>query len=120
MSGCMVTSIGPLWPKKQTAPTAKEKLSAKYHHLTIDWKRGYLFCFRTTLETQLREFQFNILSRIVFTNKKLFHFGIAESDKCVFCQTEVESIEHLFFSCKISSNFLETRLVLAKRQQYCC
>ena len=44
--------------KKQTTPTAKEKLSAKYHHLTIDWKRVYLLSFRTTLETKLREFQF--------------------------------------------------------------
>ena len=30
---------------------------------------------------------------------------MAESDKCVFGQTEVESIEHLLFSCKISSVF---------------
>ena len=91
--------------KKQTTPTAKEKLSAKYHHLTIDWKRVYLLSFRTTLETKLWEFQFKILNRIVFTNEKLFRFGMAESDKCVFCQTEVESIEHLLFSCKISSVF---------------
>ena len=93
--------------KKQTTPTAKdrEKLSAKYHHLTIDWKRVYLLSFRTTLETKLREFQFKILNRIVFTNEKPFCFGMAESDKCAFCQTEVESIEHLLFSCKISSVF---------------
>ena len=91
--------------KKQTTPTAKdrEKLSAKYHRLTIDWKRVYLLSFRTTLETKLREFQFKILNRIVFTNEKLFRFDMAESDKCAFCQTEVESIEHLLFSCKISS-----------------
>ena len=31
-----------LWRKKQTTPAAKEKLSAKYHHLTVDWKRVYL------------------------------------------------------------------------------
>ena len=37
--------------KKQTTLTAKEKLSAKYHYLTIDWKRVYLLSFRTTLET---------------------------------------------------------------------
>ena len=93
--------------KKQTTPTAKdrEELSAKYHHLTIDWKRVYLLSFRTTLETKLREFQFKILNRIVFTNEKLFRFDMAESDKCAFCQTEVESIEHLLFSCKISSVF---------------
>ena len=90
---------------KQTTPTAKEKLSVKYHHLTIDWKRVYLLPFRTTLETKLREFQFKILNRIVFTNEKRFRFDMAESDKCAFCQTEVKSIEHLLFSCKISSVF---------------
>ena len=90
---------------KQTTPTAKEKLSVKYHHLTIDWKRVYLLSFRTTLETKLREFQFKILNRIVFTNEKRFRFDMAESDKCAFCQTEVKSIEHLLFSCKISSVF---------------
>ena len=107
--------------KKQTTPIAKdrEKLSAKYHHLTIDWKRVYLLSFRTTLETKLREFQFKILNRIVFTNEKRFRFGMAEPDKCVCCQTEVESIEHLLFSCKISSVFWEHNcLVLAARQQY--
>ena len=92
--------------KKQTTPAAKEKLSAKYHHLTIDWKRVYLLSFLTTLETKLREFQFKILNRIVFTNEKLFRFDMAQSDKCAaFCQTEVESIEHLLFSRKISSVF---------------
>ena len=96
---------GSLLAKKQTTPTAKEKLSVKYHHLTIDWKRVYLLSFRTTLETKPWEFQFKILNRIVFTNEKLFRVGMAESDKCVFCQTEVESIEHLLFSCKISSVF---------------
>ena len=66
--------------KKQTTPTAKdrEKLTAKYHRLTIDWKRVYLLSFRTTLETKLREFQFKILNRIVFTNEKLFRFDMAE------------------------------------------
>ena len=46
-----------------------------------------------------------MLNRIVFTNEKLFCFDMAESDKCAFCQTEVESIEHLRFSCKIASVF---------------
>ena len=93
--------------KKQTTPTAKdrEKLSAKYHRLTIDWERVYLLSFRTTLETKLKEFQFKILNRIVFTNERLLRFDMAESDKFAFCQTEVESIEHLLFSCKISSVF---------------
>ena len=48
---------------------------------------------------------FKILNRIVFTNEKLFRFGMAESPSCAFYQTEVESVEHLLFSCRVSSSF---------------
>ena len=65
----------------------------------------YLLSFRTTLESKLREFQFIILNRIIFTSEKLFRFGMADSPSCAFCQTEVESVEHLLFSCKVSSSF---------------
>ena len=37
--------------------------------------------------------------------RNLFCFDMAESDKCALCQTEVESSEHLLFSCKMSSVF---------------
>ena len=46
-----------------------------------------------------------ILNRIVFTNEKLFRFGMADSPTCAFCQTEAESLEHILFSCKVSSKF---------------
>ena len=91
--------------KKQTTPTAKVRLAAKYPNIDIDWKGVYSLAFRTTLESKLREFQFKILNRIVFTNEKLFRFGMADSPTCAFCQTEVESLEHLLFSCKVSSKF---------------
>ena len=68
-------------------------------------EKCFSLSFRTTLESKLREFQFKILNRIVFTNEKLFRFGLAESPSCAFCQTEVESVEHLLFSCRVSSSF---------------
>ena len=105
-------STGFSWRKKKTTPTAKVKLAAMYSNIDIDWKSVYSLSFRTTLESKLREFQFKILNRIVFTNEKLFRFGMAESPFCAFCQTEVESVEHLLFSCRVSSSFLETCLVL--------
>ena len=65
----------------------------------------YSLSFRATLESKLREFQFKILNRIIFINEKLFRFGMADSPSCAFCQTEVESVEHLLFSCRVSSSF---------------
>ena len=58
--------------KKETTPTAKVKLAAKYSNIDIDWKSVYSLPFRTTLESKLREFQFKILNRITFTKRKTF------------------------------------------------
>ena len=33
---------------------------------------------------------------MLFTNEKLFRFGMADSPSCVFCQTEVESVGYCF------------------------
>ena len=82
--------------KTQTTPSAKEKLSTKYHHLTIDWKRVYLLSFCTPLETKLREFQFKILNRIAFMNEKLFHFDMAESDKCASANLRLNLFIYFF------------------------
>ena len=49
----------------------------------------------TISRDQKREFQFKIFNCIIFTNDKLFLFGVADSPTCPLCQTEVESIEHL-------------------------
>ena len=84
--------------KKQTTPAAKVKLAAKYSDIDVDWKSVYSLSFRPTLESKLREFQFKILNRIVFTNEKLFRFGMADSPSCAFCQTEAESVDNLQIS----------------------
>ena len=89
-------------PKILDLKSSSEQMFS-YNWRWVPLKRVYLLFFHTALETKLGEFQFKILNRIVFTNEKFFRFDMAESDKCSFCQTEVESIEHLLFSCKVSS-----------------
>ena len=42
---------------------------------------------------------------IIFTNVKLNLIGVVESPNCTFCQEVAESVEHLLFSCRISSDF---------------
>ena len=86
-------------------------------NIDIDWKSVYSLSSRTTLESKLRELQFKILNRIVFTNEILFRFV---SPSFAFCQTEVESVEHLLFSCRVSSTGLETCLVLVARLKHLC
>ena len=57
------------------------------------------------MESKLRESQYKVLNCIVFTNEKLFRFGITQSPLYTFCQKEYESMEHLLFSCNVSREF---------------
>ena len=91
--------------KKQIPPTAQQKITDKYSDTVINWKKVYSPPFRTTLDSKLREFQYKILNNIVFTNDKLFRFGLSHSPNCTFCNEEPESLEHLLLRCKVSSEF---------------
>ena len=90
--------------QKQIAPTAKQKLTNKYSNIEIDWEKVYTLAFQCTLDTKIREFKYKILNCIIFTNEKLNLIGVVESPNCTFCQEATESVEHLLFSCRITSN----------------
>ena len=91
--------------KTNPSDSPKKKKSDKYSDMVINWKKVYSLPFRTTLDSKLREFQYKILNNIVFTNDKLFSFGLSQSPNCTFCNEEPESLEHLLSRCKVSSEF---------------
>ena len=72
--------------RKQVPPTAKQKLSAEYPDTILNWEKVSSLPFRVTIESKIREFQYKVLNNIVFTNEKLFRFGLAQSPSCTFCQ----------------------------------
>ena len=59
---------------------------------------------RKLIASKRWEFQYRILNCIIFTNEKLNLIVVVESPNCSFCQEEAESVEHLLFSCRISSD----------------
>jgi len=91
--------------KKQTAPSAQKKIKLKYPNLSLEWKEIYSLLFTVTHDTKTREFQYKLFNNIVFTNEKLFRLKMIDSPLCAFCQTEVESPEHLFFHCNVTKSF---------------
>ena len=54
-------------------------------------------------DTWMQMFQYKILHRILATNSKLFLYKIFESPLCSFCNSENESILHLFCECDITT-----------------
>ena len=71
--------------KKQIPHTAQRKLTNKYPDINVEWDKVYSLPFRSTLDSKTREFQYKILNCIVYTNEKLYRFGLVASPSCTFC-----------------------------------
>ena len=91
--------------KTPIPPTAQQKIRDKYSDTVINWKKVYSLLFRSTLDSKRRESQYKIFNNIVFTNDKLFRFGLLHAPNCTFCNEESESLEHLLLCYKVSSEF---------------
>ena len=52
-----------------------------------------------TIDTTLSSFQDKIVNNIVFLNKRLYIFGIANTALCSFCKTLEETTMHIFYDC---------------------
>ena len=100
--------------KVGTKPTAKKKYEESFNteESQLDWKKNYLTPIRVTLSTKLREFQYKILNRILYTNDMLFKFKniIRKSPLCYFCENDIETIEH--FSSARKVYFFEMKYAL--------
>ena len=57
--------------------------------------------YNTTIESTI--FQYKILNNILYLNKRLHRMKLAESPLCGLCKFYPETISHLFFECKVSS-----------------
>jgi hypothetical protein len=67
---------------------------------TDTWTRAYNIPYISTLDSDLRYFQFRILHRVLTTNQFLKLIGIKDDDRCSFCKHESETILHLFTECE--------------------
>ena len=84
-------------------------------NINIDcWESIYQIPLRATIDTKLREFQFKILHNIVITNSKLFKMTPPKvgSAKCTFCESEEETMLHLFCRCHYVDLFWEGLFML--------
>lgn len=63
--------------------------------------------------TYLRSFEYKVLHSILFSNKKLYLFGITKSPLCSYCNTHGETPIHLFCGCD------STKCLWLQLNKYC-
>ena len=91
---------------KLTTPTGKVKWNDTLNLEDKNWNIIFKLPFIATKDTKIRSFQTRINHHIVGTNYLLHKFDPTHSDKCSFCGTHVETIEHIFWYCEKTQNLL--------------
>ena len=80
-----------------TKPCSSRFWLNKYN-IYVD-KNIWKLAWETTHEVRLRELQWKILHNIYPTNILLQKMGLTANNRCSLCKTEIDYIEHFFFSC---------------------
>ena len=71
----------------------------------ITWKAAYEMAFKCSKNLKLIAFNFKFLHRRLATNTFLEKLGLVHDEVCLFCQSERESLYHLFWECEKTKLF---------------
>ena len=84
-------------------PTAALKWNTEFQNL--NWNFIFSKCFKISRDPQLQWFQSRLLHRILPTQKHLNLCRLADDALCIFCNQEIETINHLFWDCVYVQDF---------------
>ena len=85
--------------------TTRNKWQEEFVIQNEEWKEFCALNLFFLTDTKLRWFQYRINQSIIATNTLLLKMNIRFDDSCTFCNTNAETIRHLFVDCDISTNF---------------
>ena len=83
------------------------------------WEFCFSQIYKCTISAKLRAFQYRFLHRIIFTNYKLYLYGIKDSAMCSLCNEDEETQIHYFYECVIIQRFWQQVLKWIKEQSLC-
>ena len=66
----------------------------------ISWKGVYTLLRCSTISSRLRVFQYKILNNILYHSNTLFKMEVVQNLKCSICESNAETITHLFVECQ--------------------
>ena len=69
------------------------------------WNSRFSLIYKSSVDTNIRSFQYKFLHRIISTNEFLFKIGVKSSPLCNFCDTHPQTMVHLFLKCVFVISF---------------
>lgn len=72
---------------------------------TVEWKEVFNRIHHCTKSSRLQEFQFKFVHNILITHQCLYKWKLSQSNLCVMCNNEIETINHMIWECKHVKGF---------------
>jgi hypothetical protein len=85
--------------RKVTIPTAIRKWEDEYFYANFQWNIIFRLPYTSSRETTVQSQQFQIINRYFPCRQMLHTWYEHEDPHCIFCDNEIDSIEHYFFFC---------------------
>ena len=98
---CLLKESAPLQHHKCILKKNLDKASDKD---TIKWKAVFILPRCVTISSRLRIFHYKILKDILYLNNTLFKMKLVQDPKCSICESNAETITHLFVECQFVSS----------------
>ena len=70
-------------------------------------RKALLNIYAYTMPTKLQDFQHRLLLSAIVANKDLYRWKVVNSNRCYFCNTQLETIIHLMYDCNVIQDFWE-------------
>ena len=83
-------------------------LNLNTSHVPTPWFLYYHFNTRINFDNKIKWLNYQIVRGTLKTNRIICKFIPEISEKCSFCNNDVETISHLFWDCPISSAFINS------------
>ena len=98
------------WLYVKTHCKPPEKVKQKWKDIFQDLKEQhfrkiFIMPYTCTIETKLRNFQLKFIHRILPNRNLLFKMKKINNKNCTFCKNVEDSLEHMFWDCRIVSQF---------------
>ena len=73
--------------------------------INIEWKKIFNCAFYISRDTKIQTLQYKIIHRYIACNHWLKNIKILNSDICLLCNTDSDTIEHFFLTCNNVNHF---------------
>ena len=90
-----------------------------YFNETFNWRKVWKLSLDLPCSNKEKQFHWKIIHNALFTESKLQFMGMSNGS-CHFFKTDSETLQHLFYQCRITQNFIlkvENALIILLRNK---